>query len=127
MKKLLVLLLITGFLAVGIMGVSMMKSHNDCLVSGFEYCTIETSSILNSHISVFSNLSNAVFDISLFLMMGIGLLALGLVEIDLKNRGLFTDNGRNNLYFEKLAAYKEPFYGWLAIHENSPSFLTAQI
>lgn len=127
MKKFLILLLIIGFLGIGIMGISMMKSHSDCLISGLGDCTVDVSSMLNVHTSVFSNLSNAVFDISLLLMAGLSLLILKFIKIHLRNREFFLTNKQENLCFEKLAAYKEPFYGWLAIHENSPSFLMAQI
>lgn len=127
MKKFLILLLIIGFLSIGIMGVSMMKSHSDCLVSGFEYCTVDVSSMLDTHAGVFSNLSNAVFDISLFLAIGLSLLVLRFIVINPVIREFFLGNKRENLYFEKLASYKKPFYGWLAIHENSPSFSIARI
>ena len=126
-KNFLVILLI-GLIGMGIIGVSMMSSHSDCLFGKLGPCTADVLVMINAHFSAFQALSGGVLAslsllsliiISFVLVLSVFLLGYFGADFSfLKIRLLFLENSAKR--------YKEDICRWLAIHENSPSFALAR-
>ncbi len=129
MIKLPALLLIFAFLSVGIVGISMMGPHNECLFGKIGTCASDVLAMINAHFGAFETLSAAVFGrLIVIVAMLISLLAVALgvflINIDIN----FSLAKKRFLLMQNSTQYsKETLCHWLSLHENSPSFSLARI
>lgn len=126
MKRFFILLLIVAFTGLVIMGIFMMKSHGDCFLDKMGSCSPDVLLMIKAHMGLFLTLSEGILGHSLLLISLFGLVVFGLIKyFSIKEQSVFY--GCKKFYFEKLALHKKPFYDWLSVHENSPSFVYARI
>lgn len=126
MNKILIIFLIFIFLVIGVMVISTMQSHNDCFLNKMGNCSQDVLSMIKAHLGLFLTLSEGVLGHSLLLISLFVLAVLGLIKnFPIKKEPAFYR--RNNFSFKRLASHKKPFYEWLSVHENSPSFVRARI
>ncbi len=123
MSRFFIILLLLAFLAVGIIGVSMMSSHSDCFFGKISLCTSDILTMISAHFNALNLLSAAVFPVSIIsLIFFIVLLLSYSISVNLFNFCIFLCR-RYSLFLKEIPpCFKREFYRWLSLHENSPSF-----
>lgn len=127
MNRFFIIALSLAFLSVGIVGVSMMGSHSDCLFGKFGSCAMDAVAMVSSHFAVFGVLSSAFFPTPIVLISLLVFLLLILsILTDLLNVRLVLYKGYELLSRRTSYLFKEEFCHWLSLHENSPSLSAAR-
>lgn len=124
MNRLLSLILLISLLAIGIIGLSMMRSHEDCLFGKLDLCSGGILAMINSHMSTFQSLF-AVLVVSLIASVAAMILIILFSNTDLSEIG--PPSFSRYALLEKIHfLFKKEFYRWLALFEHSPALVLAR-
>ena len=127
MSRFSVILLLLAFLAVGIVGVSMMNSHSDCFFGKISSCAANAINMIDAHFNALGLISAAVFPTKIiFLISLVVLLLISAILINLFNSRIVLYRRYISFLKEIPPRFKREFYHWLSLHENSPSFFAVR-
>ena len=126
MKKAFLGFIVIGFIGMGIASHSMMYSHSDCLFGKLGPCTTDVLIMINAHFGAFQSLSAAIFSTLAVLTLAI-LLFLADYLSDYFGIAFSFKKFSFLIFPDSTDSLKERICGWLAMHENTPSFALARI